>query len=297
MLDFKEPELTDKPWIDEIIARKTRCADLCFTSIYLWKDSLGTRIARFGDRLIMKTSVHGRDIYTFPVGRGELKPAVDAIREDAAENGSKLVMRGICQAQIEAMRELYGEEFEAEADVDSFDYVYLASSLANPSGKRLHSKKNHINRFIAENDWSYEPIGADNLDDCRLVTANWLENNGSKLEENVLDESAALRRLFEDYFALGLEGGILRSGGRAVAFTVGEILSDDMFVTHFEKADADINGAYQMINREFARQITDTHPEILYINREEDMGIENLRRAKQSYFPEFMVEKYKAKWR
>ncbi|MBR7081481.1 MAG: DUF2156 domain-containing protein, partial [Oscillospiraceae bacterium] len=156
---------------------------------------------------------------------------------------------------------------------------------------------NHINRFIAENDWSYEPIGADNLDDCRLVTANWLENNGSKLEENVLDESAALRRLFEDYFALGLEGGILRSGGRAVAFTVGEILSDDMFVTHFEKADADINGAYQMINREFARQITDTHPEILYINREEDMGIENLRRAKQSYFPEFMVEKYKAKWR
>jgi len=297
MLNFKEPELTDKLWVDSIIAKKLRSADLCFTSIYLWKDSLGTRIARFGDRLIIKTRVGAKDIYTFPIGSGDLKAVIDAIKNDASQNGSKLFMRGISISEIDMLRALYGDEFDARPDMDSFDYVYRASSLANPSGKKLHSKKNHINRFIAENEWSYEKITADNLAECKILADEWLSSSGNKIEGTILDEEAALERVFRDYFALGMEGGILRVDGHAVAFTVGEVLSSDTYVTHFEKARADINGAYQMINREFARQIMRDHPDIIYINREEDMGIENLRRAKQSYHPEFMVEKYIADWR
>ena len=108
------------------------------------------------------------------------------------------------------------------------------------------------------------------------------------------EEQLALKRAFQDFDFLGLEGGLLRTKGEVVAFTIGEKQNGDTYTVHFEKAFSRVRGAYPMINREFVRYVRQLYPEVVYINREDDMGMENLRKAKRSYYPDFMVEKYTA---
>ncbi len=131
---------------------------------------------------------------------------------------------------------------------------------------------------------------------CLELLEQWTDAsvNGN---EGAAEEHEAILRCFEAWDVLGQEGGALFADGRLVAFTVGELITGDTFNVHFEKAYSDVNGAYPMVNREFIRQVLLKHPEICYVNREEDMGYENLRRAKMSYYPLFMVEKYTAYWR
>ena len=136
----------------------------------------------------------------------------------------------------------------------------------------------------------------ENLRELVAMTKAWLEQNYREKHREYIGERMALARTFGNFDALGLEGGLIRSGGRVIAYTLGEMLTEDTYVLHFEKAFPDIQGAYAMINRENAKRILENHPEIVYINREEDMGLEGLRKAKESYFPEFLEEKYSARW-
>lgn len=299
MLDFKELKITDKKWVDEILKNaKHKNAENCFTNMFLWCDSFSTKVAPFENRLIAKSrgNKEGSTIYSFPTGTGPIKPAFDAIMADAREHGAKPVVRGIPLAFKGEVESYYPENISFTAETESFDYVYSAEKLSTLAGKKLHAKRNHINRFLEENRWSYEPVTNENINLCREMACAWLKKNEEKITSSYLDEHEALEKMFKYYDKLNLEGGILYSGGSVIAFTIGEVLSTDTFVTHFEKAYADINGAYPMINREFAKQIVENHPEIKYINREEDMGLEYLRKAKQSYYPEFMAEKYIAVW-
>jgi len=296
MLTFKEPQITDKVWIDEILKDAPyKHAENCFTNIFLWCDSFSTKIARFNDRIIQKSVYDGSATYSFPAGSGPLKPAIEAILENAEETKLPFIIRGISKQHKEEMETLYsGVTFTPEEN--SFDYVYSAEKLSTLAGKKLHAKRNYINRFLMENNWSYEPVTKDNINACQDMANTWLKNNTEKLTSGYLNENIALKKMFKNFDKLNLEGGILYVNKKVVAFTIGEVLSEDTFVTHFEKAYAEIDGAYPMINREFARQITELHPNILYINREEDMGLEYMRKAKQSYHPEFMAEKYAASW-
>ena len=299
MLTFKKPEISDKAWIDEILKPDDlRNADICFTNIFLWCDGIGAAIARAGDRIILRAGEGDSCRYSFPSGKGDLRPAIEAVFEDALSLGACPCMRGVPTKYVDTINELYGGKYDLIPETEAYDYVYSAQLLAEPKGKKLHSKKNHINRFIAEHeDWTFEPITAENLHECREMADEWMRRNHEKIEGSYLNEEIALEKMFGNFEALGLEGGLLRTGGKVVGFTIGEVINSDTFVTHFEKAYADINGAYPMVNREFARQIIKNHPEIVYINREEDMGLEYLRKAKQSYCPEFMVEKFIVKWK
>ena len=175
---------------------------------------------------------------------------------------------------------------------DSFDYVYLTENLINLPGKKFHGKRNHIAAFMRENEWSYEPITADNLDECRAMNAEWERRNREKDPEAMDDELDAINISFENYFDLGFVGGLLRANGEVVAFTFGEEMNSEVFCTHIEKAYADVRGAYPMINREFAANALSQYK---YINREDDTGSEGLRKAKLSYCPDILLEKYMAR--
>ncbi len=206
-------------------------------------------------------------------------------------------MRGVTENHKKDLEELFPGHFQFEEDRDYWDYIYLAEKLATLSGKKLHGKRNHINRFIEEHTWSFQPITREIVPACMDMLAQWTTANADQLYDGVEEEHVAIVRAFENFDALDLEGGALFSGDRLIAFTIGEKIADDTFNIHFEKAYSDIQGAYPMVSREFVRQILARHPEIVYINREDDMGKENLRRAKLNYFPAFMVEKYTAIWR
>ena len=295
-LEFRTISLDDRALITRLSrASGFRCTDYCFTSMYVWQDYYALQISRAGERIVPRL-LGETPRYSFPFGTGELYPVIEAMRGDAAEFGAPLFMRGIPKSMLPALKALY-PDLEFVLDRDSCDYVYEAEKLATLAGKKLHAKRNHIHRFEEQNEWSFEPVTAANLSEVMAMSDEWMEQNYREKHREYQSERMALSRAFLAFEALGLEGGLLRSGGKVIAYTLGEMLSDDTYVLHFEKAFADIQGAYAMINRENAKRILELHPEVVYINREEDLGLEGLRKAKESYYPAFLEEKYSAQWK
>ena len=170
--------------------------------------------------------------------------------------------------------------------------MYSVESFATLSGKKLHGKRNFCNRFENAHDWHYEVLSPAAFDDCRALLQSWdEEKDGGNAEEN-----EAIERMFQYWDTLGMIGGVLYADGKPAAFTAGERLGSDTIDVHFEKAIDDLPGAYPMVAREFARQLQRDFPEIRYLNREEDMGIPGLRKAKEEWYPMFMIDKFTALW-
>lgn len=201
------------------------------------------------------------------------------------------------EKQLAALEAEYPGHFEVSEDVDFADYIYLAERLATYSGKALHSKKNHCNRFEAENDWDFVPLTRELIPGCLDMLDMWTEENYQRLDKSITYEHEALLKCFAAYEKLGLEGGVLRVQGKIVGFSVGEFTSSSCFDVHFEKAYSSMNGAYPMVCREFTRMLMKKYPSLVYMNREDDMGLEALRRSKISYRPEFMLRKFSARWK
>ena len=185
------------------------------------------------------------------------------------------------------LREVYGDRISADHDRGSSDYIYNSADLIALAGKKYHGKRNHIKHFT-ESDWSFGPITDKSIEECFLFTTEFYNRNGDDICSAVI-EQYAINFFLMNMEVLGLKGGILRQDGEIVGITIGEQLNSDTFVVHIEKALSDVNGAYPMLCNQFAKAYA---ADSRYINREEDMGIEGLRRSKLSYHPEFMLDKY-----
>ena len=296
-LTFKPITLCDKAWVDPIVmAENSPSADYNFGNMYIWDKFYKQLICRFENRLLVRLCYGGCPVFVYPIGSGPLAPAVDALRALCAEKGCPLVMYGLTERHVDALEALYPGCFSFEKGEDNADYIYSAEKLATYSGKALHGKKNHCNRFEAENDWDFVPITRALIPGCLDMLNAWSEENADRLDSSISDEYDAIIRAFAAYEKLGLEGGVLRSSGEIIGFSLGEMASPDTFNVHFEKAETAINGAYPMVCRELTRMVMQIHPDLRYVNREDDMGIESLRKSKLSYKPEFLLEKYSARW-
>ena len=298
MLEFKNLTLEDKAWVDQLVMfENSPSAGFNFGNIYLWNENHEQLVARADGRMVSKLRRGDQTAFVFPIGRGPLAPAVEAIREFAAAQGVPLVLRGLTEKQVAQLEEAYPGGFAYIENETCADYVYLAEKLATYSGKALHGKKNHCNRFEAENDWDFVPLTRELIPGCLDMLDLWSEENAGRLDESIAYEHDAIIRAFAAFEQLGLEGGVLRVSGRIVGFTVGELACRDTFNVHFEKAEADINGAYPMVCRELTRMLMAKYPDLVYMNREDDMGFESLRRSKLSYKPEYLLRKYTARWK
>lgn len=287
-LDFKPIELEDKRWMDSYIKQQnSRNCSISFANIYLWQKHYRIEYAVVEDMLVFK-SIEDNPCFSYPIGGNDVKKAMDVIMEYCRENNFEFKLYGISEEQFEVIERLYPGEFEIEYNRDDANYVYETEKLIQLSGKKYHGKKNHINKFKAiHEEWQYEDITEENVEDSIQMAKQWRKDN--LCEENEMKSAEfcvtlnALRKLKE----LELIGGLIRADGRVVAITVGEELTKDTFVVHIEKAFADVDGAYPMINREFLAHHATNYT---YVNREEDTGEEGLRKAKLSYKPIFMVE-------
>lgn len=298
MLEFKPIELSDKPSVDKSMwAEDSRSADFNFANIYMWDERFNQSLAHIGGRSVIKPMYAVKPFFVYPVGSGDLKSAVEELKDYAAQHRFPFCLRGVTNDVVEKLDELFPGRFRYTDDRAFYDYIYLAEKLASLAGKKLHSKRNHINRFVESHDWSFEPLTPELIPECMEMLDAWTVESIDSSDHTLAAEHIAISRAFDNYVNLGLEGGILRIGEKMVAFSVGEKISSDTYNIHYEKAFADIQGAYPMINREFARYALELHPEIVYINREDDMGRENLRKAKLSYYPEFLIEKHTAIWK
>ncbi|MDQ7092979.1 phosphatidylglycerol lysyltransferase domain-containing protein [Desulfosporosinus sp. PR] len=295
MIDFKEIEIHDKKWMAPLLAiADMRGSHQNFTNIFSWSKIYNYRVAQVAGFLVVKGVLDDIPYYFYPAGSGNLKNVFEIMKQDAVSCGHEFVLAGVSPENISIINGEYPEHFEYREMRDSFDYVYFLDKLVTLSGNSLHSKRNYLNRFMKEHhEWRFELIDLDNLQECWEMNQEWCKINPCD-EGSSSHENCAVRRCFENFPELGLEGGLLRMEGKVVAYTMGEKLNSDTYVIHIEKAFGDIVGAYQMINHEFASVIKKNYPNLTYVNREEDMGIEGLRKAKLSYHPDRMEEKYMA---
>lgn len=293
MIPFKDIGPGDKPVITAYtLESPRRNCDLSFSNLCSWRFLYHTRYAVIPGFLLLKFWVKGKPVYMMPVGNGHLQQALDMLMDDARREGGPLCLLGLCADTCEELEALMPGRFRFTADRDYADYVYLRTDLATLSGKKLQTKRNHVNRFRkACPGYVYRPITPGRIRECMELEAEWCRHNNCDQEEGTGHERRALTYALEHYGELGLDGGLLEVDGRTVAFTFGMPINKDTFGVHVEKADTRIDGAYAMINYEYANHIP---AQYTYVNREEDLGIEGLRKAKLSYRPAFLLEKYSA---
>ena len=267
--------------------------EFSFANLYLWGEQ---NFAVLLDHIVLFSRFGRRNMYPYPIGNGDKKAVLDLIIADARARGIPCILTGLNDAARETVEALYPERFRFYYDDGSFDYVYAIDDLAELKGKKYHGKRNHLNRFLAAfPDCTVEPLNENNLPAVKRMAADWYAARlKDDPEADFHMEKEALAKAFDAYRALDMEGLVLRNGEDVLAFTLASRLSDDTFDVHFEKARPDAPGAYTAINYELARHIRSKYPDVLYLDREEDMGIEGLRKAKQSYHPHHMVRKCRA---
>lgn len=293
MLSFKTPELSDIEWATKIIeGSDVLSADSSFTNNFLWRKKYNIKICEYNGSLLKTFGINKSESYAFPIGSENPKDAIKAMQADAYERGIDFVIGGITEGKKEYLQAEFKGEFEFFESRDDADYVYLQENLANLAGKKYQKKRNHISKFLRTyEDVKFVPLNSQTYADALKVARLWCNEHGCIDSGDGLGaEYCAIKEAFDNFEALNLSGGVLYVSGEPAAMTAGAKINANVFDICFEKA-LDFDGAYPMINREFAKTLGN----FTFINREEDMGIEGLRKAKLSYYPETILMKYRAK--
>ncbi|WP_215829086.1 DUF2156 domain-containing protein [Pelorhabdus rhamnosifermentans] len=292
---FQPVLLEDKEVIDEFLHSNPSESSNCnFTNFYMWRKPYHIEWTVVDDCLCVKASHHGQTYLLPPVANkgGNIDKALVAILRYFEEMGEQFMLKGVTVESKAVLEALRPGNFQFVSDRDNFDYVYLAEDLIGLKGRKYSSKKNHLNYFKRTySQYQYLSITNDLLPSCLETALEWYDLRGLDEESEIELEKAAVIDLLNHYEVLGLSGGAILIDGKMEAFTIGEQLTSNMALVHIEKGNPNIRGVYQAINQEFCR---DRWSDMKYINREEDMGMEGLRQAKESYHPVKLVEKYDA---
>lgn len=265
-------------------------SEYSFANLFFWGDQ---KFAVLENEPVFLSRFGTWYSYLLPQGT-DLRMAISALRQDAHERNIPFRLFGLTAREVEQVGLLFPEEFSFRPMRDSFDYVYEIDRLAELHGKKLQAKRNHCNRFEAAfPDYEVLTLTPELLPRCRSMAQQWyLAHESAHPETNFDGEKRALASAFDYFTELHMEGIALQTGEELVAFSMGNRIREDTFDVNFEKAIPEINGAYPMVNREFARRIREKYPAVRFLNREDDMGLEGLRRAKESYFPDVLLEKF-----
>lgn len=294
MINFRTIELKDKDLYKELLYQNdARSCQYSFGNLFMWGLQ---EIAYLYNHIVLYSRFDCHCYYPFPIGNDDKKAVLDTIFTDAKERGVCPCLTGLTETDKETLEALYPNQFYFHADRSNYDYVYNINDLADLKGRKLHRKRNHLKHFKKNHpDYMVTPISLENLECVRAFVSDWYK---LKLEENpdgdYRHEQEALEKALTHYEALEMEGLLLIENDEVLGFTIASQMSPDTYDVHYEKARGDIDGAYTTINSEFANYIRNKHPHIKYLDREEDMGIPGLRKAKMSYFPHHLVKKYKA---
>lgn len=288
MLNFRYANIDDREWIDPILKNSGYLgADFCFGSLFIWQEIYKSKIDK--DEDFLYRVYDGKEtLYAFPIGNGNYNKALETLIHDSKDRNIPFKMFGVTEKMKKILNTIMPNKFKFELRRDMSDYIYNSKDLISLQGKKYHSKRNHISKFKKRYSWEYHNIDKNNLDLCKDFFNKWFSLNEDK---NICAEKVAVKRAIGNYFDLELLGGYLEADHQIVAITIGEKINNEIFDIHFEKALVEYSGAYPAINKEFAQRNLSNYK---YINREEDMGIEGLRKSKLSYNPVFLLDRYNA---
>jgi hypothetical protein len=287
---FKPVELSDRDFIQSRFwAYQPTTSELTFTNLFIWRKHYRLSWSLAADCLVF-LSDSSQDPWLFPpVGPspgGDLcRTLLTWLKEErhAPTPRMERVDRRVWEEVADT------RDFVAEPLRDHFDYVYSTSDLIGLAGRNFHQKRNHLNSFQRAYRHTYEPLRPEHLMACLDLAEKWCEIRRCAEDLNLMDEWEAVREALAHFADLGLTGGALFVEDRLEAFTVGERLNADTAVIHLEKANPEIRGLYAAINQAFLER---SWQEIIWVNREQDLGEPGLRQAKLSYHPHHLEEKF-----
>jgi len=294
---FKEISIDAKKELDPYFEMVDyEACEYCFTTLFMWQHVYKTHYHIDSDFAIIMAQYEGNAFSIMPLAKKEnlLKAVAYAINY-LKDSGSKVYFRGITSDVLALLKENYPGKFNYIEERDLFDYVYDAESLRTLSGKKNQKKRNHLNYFLKEyqGQYEYKLLDSSNFSECINLMETWAEikEDNNEFDDGMDDESEGVKKIFENYDTLKdkLKIAGVYIENKLQAFTIGELLNKNMALVHIEKANQDIRGLYQFINQQF---ILNEFPDVDFVNREEDLGIEGLRKAKLSYHPVRFVEKY-----
>lgn len=290
MLNFQALKPEDKPLLDGyLLPCENRGCEYNFANLFLWGRQ---KFTIHQDNLAFFCQYNRKSVYLFPLGE-DLKPTLDAIISDARKRGIPCRLTSLSESDREKLEQWYPGQFYFQPDRDSFDYIYSIDALAELKGKKLQRKRNHCNHFrLLHPNATIAPITDENTPQVLAMLEQWYAQRKQvdptasfHLEQVAITKALRYRK------ELGMEGLVLEEKSHVIAMTLGSPLSEHTFDVHFEKAIDSYMGAYAVINREFARYVKEKYPNIQWLNREDDMGLEGLRKAKLSYCPHRLIEK------
>ena len=289
MLEFSDLEIKDREKAVKCLEKSDFMGcEYSFANNLAWKRLADTKACFFKDFYILRSvSPDGSPYFVMPSGEGNYSELFAELKKVSGFCGVPLRISGVTQRSLPLFEELFSGQYTVTPDRDNSDYIYSTKNLAELSGRKYHSKRNHLARF-GRTDYEYSPMTENDFSDCILFTALAYNSKYSENDPSLIAEQYALNTYFTFFDRLGLKGGVIRIDGKVCAVTIGEKLNSDTFCVHTEKADTSFEGIYAGINNCFARSEA---MDCKYINREEDLGIEGLRKSKLSYHPDFILTK------
>lgn len=293
MIAFHTPQKEDRLWVQPILAASGGMgSEDAFGTFFLWSSIYDTQIGFACGQVLVSYGKGKNSAFAFPVGaknNHELSATLHFLMRYAEEKNERFCLWGMTSKEVEWIKEAEPDRFRFENIRKDADYIYKTENLAELKGRKYHGKRNHIAQFTKKHEYKYEPINLGNFEDCLFVADKWLKNHPNDAE--LASENRVIHKAFSCFSPLCLSGGLLRVDGNPAAIAVGEEINSGVYVQHFEKALDDYNGIYAVINNQFAIHHLQNYE---YVNREEDMGIEGLRKAKLSYHPDILLEKFAA---
>ena len=290
MIQFKKLDVTNKAAYDAFLLHcEQRGCEYNFANLYLWGRQ---RAAFLNDSLVFFSQFNQRSVYLFPLCKTDPKAALDAIIHDAHTRDIPCRLTSLTHSDCDILEALYPGQFHIHHDRNSFDYIYAIEDLATLKGKKFQKKRNHLNKFkLLHPRHRFEAITDENTPAVKELLDNWYR---SRLEADPTAdfymEQVAIDRALRHREELGMEGLVLLDGDKLLAMTMGSPLNRSTFDVQFEKAIDE--SAYVAICNGFATHLMDKYPHLQYLNREDDLGIEGLRKSKLAYNPVTLIEKH-----
>lgn len=292
-LHFIPLTINDKEVFDRYLnSYNFNTCEYSFANLLIWRNGCDITYTLYdGVLIIKKRDFKGNYHFMQPIGynKENLRKIIEKLKEYRVQNKMKFLFKDVEKSFLEQLKELYGDTIQIDEDIDNFDYIYDSKKLASLSGKKLHSKKNHYNYFIKTYNYTVKDLSEPLVrEDCIKAAEAWHNEkyNGNKYLSYELE---GIRELINNMDSLCLKGIAIYVDDVISAFTIGEQVNDNMAIIHIEKGRVDIRGIYSFINKTFVEKY---FTDVEFINREQDLGIEGLRKAKKSYYPVKLEEKY-----
>jgi hypothetical protein len=282
-MDWTPLSLQHKPAIEKTFyLSPIRLSTYTFTNLWMWNDYRQYQIAYIDGFLCIKFDDEGKQKYLYPMGHGDLFSTIKLLAE---QSKAPFFMRGIPEDGYEKIKSFPGKLTPEE---EHFDYIYSYQDLLELAGNRYQAKRNLIHQFENHYQFQYHPISTELIPHIIDMETQWFKDH-LPATETMLQEHQGALKVLNDLDQLNILGGALLVDNQVAAYTIAEYMSSEMLVIHIEKALPSYKGAYPMINQQFLQNISNVN----FVNREEDLGILNLAKVKDSYHPIFLNKSYR----